>query len=530
MPLNDYSVGIDVTDHGVSTANSAAVNQAALLTLLDGPYIAKIRNDFSSLPTLIFPAADTRYLFTGQIDVYGSVRLQGGAVSSRLGVSSVKLEFESGAYAFRFMSSEVNDPLPGAFWAEVRDMWLEPVNAGGVDIGILHHTPMRFENVVCNQFKKAGFIGAGSSSGTVVVPSQDEVNGVSASRGNTNTSVYMSCAARNTQEGHGFVASGNEAGIMQYLFCDAKLNNGCGFYDNDTIGCVYWGCHTAQNSWKVLHNGIYYTSIYPHISAAISEPGVGADWKRYWVPITATVTDAVWAPGIFFRATGGYNVIDTAAANFYIAGCYSEAGIEMGLVPRGTGWGSGGNLWTGRAYVDGPEAGQFNSPQSVPKWKGKNDTHSWGSGLGDTRTAAGNVYSCGHTDDADVNPATPAKGGVKLAYSTARHAYEWVKGLSTRMAAFTATGWTTTEGYSGGGHVLFEGGFIIGGPGGRRQRIRCAPSITTIPAGTALIKGEILSFTLAEAPGDAVMGKVTKGGTVGSGGTTEPTVAPFCTI
>lgn len=533
MPLDDFSIGIDVTDHGVATGNSAADNQTALETLLAGPYLATIRDDFGSLPTLIFPAADAAYNFTGEIDVYGAVRIQGGAVSSRLGISSVTLCFASGAYAIRFMDSAVGDPLPGSFWAELRDVWVKPVAAGDVDIGVLHYTPMRFENVVCDGFKKAGFIGAGQTSGSGTpgaVPSQDETAGQTVARGNTNTTMYTSCAARGTVEGHGFIATGNNAAIMYYYGCDAKQNNGCGFKDNTTIGCSYINCHTSQNTWKVSHGGAFYACVKDHTADADNEPGVGVDWKEFWLPVTATIADETWALSSFFRCAGGINVVDDTAPNFLLVGCYTEGGIEVGFVPRGTGFALGGNYWdepAGRAYIDGPDAGKFHSPKSIPRWQATDGTVSWGSGLGDTRSAAGNGFIIGHTGDTDVNSAAPAKNGIKLAFSNVRKAYEWIKGTSTRVMAFTAPGWTTTEGYSGGGNVLFEQGLILGGPGGRRQRFRCAPSITTIPASTVLIKGEILSFTTAAVAGDVVMGMVTKGGTVGSGGATEPVVTPF---
>jgi hypothetical protein len=263
----------------------------------------------------------------------------------------------------------------------------------------------------------------------------------------------------------------------------------------------------------------FYASIKDHTSGATTEPGIGADWKTYWVPVTGQIADNAWTTSTFFRATGGINcVFDPTSAPCHVnIGQYSEGGQEVGYVPRGAGYAYGGNIWTGRAYI-GPDASGFQFPTNTPTWKSSDETHSWGAGLGTGYTAA-NVFACGDTNDTDVNPSTPNKGGLQLSYNPSRNSWEWIKGTSNRVHAVSGPGYSRS-GYTQDGLAIAEKGIVYGGwngtsatPNTTLARRMPYTSRAAIPSGTVLVKGDFLDYTDAAAVGDVAVEKVTVAGT-----------------
>jgi hypothetical protein len=170
-------------------------------------------------------------------------------------------------------------------------------------------------------------------------------------KGNTDGSLYMYCHAR-LNLGPGFASQGNDTQIMTYQDCDANNNLGCGFRDSSFIGNLYTGCHTDANTYKVLNNFAYYVCIFNHISAAINEPGVGANWEDFWVSVPSsiegastsweaywasaspTIEPSTWAPAENYRDTGGVNTGFSASSHACLINHYSEGGIEAGVIPR----------------------------------------------------------------------------------------------------------------------------------------------------------------------------------------------------
>lgn len=261
------------------------------------------------------------------------------------------------------------------------------------------------------------------------------------------------------------------------------------------------------------------------------EPGVGPLSSTYWDTISAQIKDADWSPSTQFWASGGVNVIDDSAVNHVNLGQYSEGGQEVGMVARGGGYAYGGNTFSpngGRAYI-GPEGDQFNHPLKPATWKNSDATHSWGGGIGTTYSST-YVYACGDTNDPDTNSATPAQGGLHLSFSNARKAWEWGKAATARVWAVTATGWSRGV-YSGKGHLLAERGIIIGGQNGTSLtsptsiagRVMMYTNRAAIPTDTVLFSGDFL-FYVGATSGQAVIEKVTVGGTIGGSAPTFVTI------
>ena len=251
--------------------------------------------------------------------------------------------------------------------------------------------------------------------------------------------------------------------------------------------------------------------IKPHVSDTSNNPKDGADKDEFWIEVISTLPDVIWESGHSFRDAGGINIVDTGGNFPTIFACYTEAGIEYGVIPRGKASVSGGNVVDNRCYSEGPDAdsvGVLNGLSATPhKWTGYDDTYEWGSRLGTSRRVP-TFFECGHSDDPDSTQV--GTDGISLAYSPIRHAYEWSKD-NTRVMSFTADGWAGSP-YADGGHVYFEDGILLGGP--KTSRLRATYSKATIPVGT-VEKGEYFFSSNATA-GSYALYAVTTGGTVGS--------------
>lgn len=493
---------------------------AAFRLALDSFEIAPIRDEYASAPTIQIPPTDDGYLISQDLIVNKNVIIEGLGTPGRT-TGGTKLIFgdacdaglwfahPGGISAPAPYTTEVGADFWGAGRSELRNVVIEPDNAGMVDFGIVHNVPMIFYHVTCQNFRLAGFFAHGQTSGNSAYGDPNGTGGNGTMFGNTNGTIYTRCFARLTTEGHGFAAQGNNTQIMLYDTCDATGNNGCGFRDNSSIGNVYLNCHTAQNTYKVLNGGTYYACVTPHTSTAADEPGVGANWEDYWVEITATIADATWAVSTAYRDTGGVNIVD-GSASAAIYSHYTEGGIEVGVIPRGPTLVAGGVAGaSGRiAYLESESDVQVigSNRNTPPRWRALGGTYEWGSSLGST-VFVDTMFQCGHTEDPDVS--IPGVDGLELDWSSTRKAYEWTMGGGNRYLAFPSGSWSLVEGYDRAPH--FERGLIVGGLKNAHLKSSFSLAATT----GAVVKGEFYFYSSPSTWAGAV---ATTTGTVGSGG------------
>lgn len=517
---------VSVCHFGAGAAVSATDNQKAFQAALDYATLNPIRDEYASSFEVLIPPVPGNYTIGGNLTVRRNIIIRGGTPHGRSSSVSKLIFTAAATCGFWFQApgglsapSPYDTELGANAWGSGRsrmsDLHIDCENPGAVDFGIVHNNPADFERISIQNMRLAAFFAHGQSSGNSSFGDPNGVLGDGTMYGNTNGSLYVRCLARDTTEGHGFVAQGNNTQIMTYLNCDASGNKGCGFRDNSSIGNYYLGCHTAQNSIKVEHNGVWYLPIKPHVAAADNEPGVGANWKEFWVVITATTTDVTWALGLSFRDAGGFNVANTGGNYPSIVNCYSEGGIEYGAIPRGICFVAGGNIVGGRCYSEGPDAASVRVAHGLSAtpggWTGGDDVNQWGSSLGSTRAGTA-LYQCGHTDDPDVS--TPGINGFKISYSSARDSYEFLKGLSTRLLAITTTNWSKGN-YNGIG-LFAEQGIIVGDGGSSAVRLKAANATL----GGNVTKGSV-HFDANPSPGGRIAQRVTTSGVVGSGAVVE---------
>lgn len=232
---------------------------------------------------------------------------------------------------------------------------------GGGFTEAVFHAHAQTSGAVVNMFAHPG-VGNTGNTDPLVAASTIDYSGGGAVWGNTNGSRYESCYALNNVAAngvnggaHGFVAHGNNSGTITYFKCDGSVNKGVGFLENCTISCEYICNHTAGNCFDVDHNGARYVCIKYHTSDAASEPGVGANWRTYWLENTSGTGDTTWALSEDYHPTCGVN-ISTSANQSTIVGHYTEGGIEVGVIAR-----SGTSVLGGNAVDRTPWHGEFGS-------------------------------------------------------------------------------------------------------------------------------------------------------------------------
>ena len=524
--MASYNAGTPVQAFGVTAGGDPEKNRQRLQDAISYVDAASIRDEYASAPDLVFPVADEPYVFDGDIIINRNIIIAGAGAVGRT-INGVNLRFTSNARAGFFLPapggrsavepyrSEIGEHAFSAGRSILRNLDIQPVDAGGVDFGIVHNVPATFDHVRIKRFRRAGFFAHGQTEGGAAYGDPNGVGGKGSMWGNTNGSLYLKCVAEQQTEGHGFVAQGNNTQIMTYLNCDASTNNGCGFRDNSAIGNHYICCHTAKNTFKVEHGGTCYMPIKPHIAAAENKPGTGQEWRRYWVAVRATIPDEHWTSGKAYRDAGGINVVDDRGSYSMIFSHYTEGGIEFGVIPRANATVIGGVAGGGRIYR-GPEATNVNCvgtalSDTPARWRGGDleGTHKWGSALG-SQVHNPDFFEAGHSDDPDVKVA--GKSGIKISYSTIRHAYEFLKGTATHVFSITAEGWKKGA-YVGPGHAYFENGVILGGVAS--ARLRAAPSLEALPTGLRVETGEVFVLTSAK-PGGHAFAIVTTGGEIGA--------------
>lgn len=504
-------------------ADGVADDHAAIEAAIEFATLATVRDEYAWGIDVCFPATSAHYRVSEGIVVNRSLRIYGGSPGHRsLGAVKIVVDDEN-TFGMFFqhpggLSGDANYTPPksyGAQGAMMENIRIEPATPGGVDVGVLHNCVVKFDSCIAEKFRMVGFFAHGQSSGTYD-PTADpwgEQNGHGTMFGNVNHSRYVGCFARGTTEGPGFVARGNTAGIVHYDTCDANGNNGAGFIDNSSVGCLYLHCHTAQNSWKVLHNGQHYMCIKGHVAGTDSEPGVGADWLRFWTPVVATIKDADWTSGATYRPMGAVNIL-SGSAPASIIGHYTEGGIEKGIIPRAAtkvfgGWVSQGRVIRhseiGEAQILG--SGLSNSPA---RWQGEDSAGTFGCGLGSDYTVP-DFLTFGHFDDDSVRPTN----AWKLAYNLVRRGYSLIRAGTLRVMEIAGSGWSQ-GGYSGVGHIAFQQGILVGA-GGTSSTYVGIKAVTNFASITgSVVRGQVFLYQQPTA-GGKVGAVVITGGTVGSG-------------
>lgn len=405
----------------------------------------------------------------------------------------------------------------GGTWAKLSNITILPTTAGGYDVGVLHNTIAFFDNVYVYQAGKIGFFAEAQTSGGFSYSygafRSDYVFGGAQMFGNVNLSHYVDCTAYGTVTGDGFVATGNNAGTITYDTCNASSNNGTGFLENTSIGCNYVNCHTAGNAWKVSNGGTYWLCIKPHTSASTNEPGVGVDWREFWIETpTATTADVAWSSGVVQRPSTALNVLSPNSTTSVI-NHYSEGGIELGATLRGRCVATGGTLCSLGRIVLHPELGQasvLNGIRSTARkvyGQAEDGSKTWNAALGNYGDyTVPKVMTWNHSDGGDWSFEWQSTRKSFAIRSTAGHEV---------MEFPTST--FNSGGYTGGDKVAFKYGVMLGNNNTGWGRIRAVANlagITDAAMGPA-VRGERWFYTQAT-PGGKEGAVCTTSGTIGS--------------
>lgn len=507
---------------GASNDDTDAINAALTFAAL-----AVIRDEYASTLDVLLPPVDSFYHVTSDIIIRRNVRIEGGGSPGR-SLGAVKIKFASTCTAgFWFAhpgglsapdpySEEVGDDFYGAGRSVMRNLFLAPVTSGEVDFGIVHNVPVKLEFVEIEYFRLAGVFGHGQSAGDSDYgdPNGHDTTGQGSMYGNTNGSDYVRCVARFQTEGHGFVALGNNTQVMKYDTCDANGNKGAGFLDNSSVGNTYINCHTAQNSFIVPRNDLFYMCIKQHTSSAADEPGVGVNWRTYWVVVTATLYDAEWATDQTYRASGGINVVQRYNSAPTIIGHYSEGGIEAGIIPRGRTSVIGGAATGYQRVIKHPEFGTSQVLGAVPVNSPATWTHTdtagdtYGAAIGSSGGEfAPKFLAFGHSQDDATSPASI----WAFQWGAVRKTYELIRKGVTRVLEITGTGWSL-DGWSGAGNVLFTNGLLLSGAG---SKVVGMSAVANNAAITGTVKRGQIFFYSQPTAGGKIGAVVTTAGTVG---------------
>lgn len=504
-------------------ADGVADDHAAIEAAIEFATLNTVRDEYAWGIDVCFPPTDAHYRVSETIIVNRTIKLYGGSPAHR-SLGAVKIVGDDGIGAVMFIQHPggVSAPVEyvppknyGGQRAHLLHLRFEAANSGMVDFGVIHNCVAIIEYCSAQGFKTCGFFAHAQTSGALDLTADPwgSENGLGVMYGNVNQSRYIGCFSRGITQGPGFAARGNNAGMVHYDECDANGCKGAGFLENTNIGCVYFHCHTAQNTYKVLHNGAFYMCIKGHVSGSTTEPGVGANWKTYWTTVGATVKDADWATATQYRPCGAINVC-AAASPTTIIGHYSEGGIEKGIIPRADTKVLGGPISEGRV-IRHPEIGMahiyggrlVNSPAY---WEGEDaNGNGFGSALGDDQTVP-DMLMFGHTED-DASKATT----WKLAYQSVRKGYSLIRKGVTRVMEIAGTGWSQ-GGYSGVGHIAFQQGILVGA-GGTSSTYVGIKAVTNFASITGtVVRGQVFLYQQPTA-GGKVGAVVITGGTVGSG-------------
>jgi hypothetical protein len=409
--------------------------------------------------------------------------------------------------------------------AQFSDIHFRPATPGGVKYGVWHNAVAFFNRVSAENFESGGFFAHAQTSGAIDFETEawspDFFAGRGVVWGNVNQSRYVNCWARSTTNGCGFIARGNNAGIVLYDQCDASNNTGAGFFENTSIGCQYSKCTTAGNVQKVEHGGVYYMALKPHLSAAANEPGVGASWTTYWMVLTtATIGDVVWGLDVVYGPSGAINVFPAASAT-YIDGHYTEGGIEIGIIGREKTTIVGGVVTTSGRVPYHPEFSQCNIVDGITptfkEFRGRNMAgDNYGASLGQRNNDTGVLMTWGHSGDSGSGGPT---ANMRMQWLSSRNSYTVTRGTSTVVEEYFTPA-TNSGGYTGIETVAFRNGVLLGGSAAANNvfsRVRAANNLAAITAATMgpAVRGERW-FYAQPSPSGKTGAVCTTAGTLGS--------------
>ncbi len=262
-------------------------------------------------------------------------------------------------------------------------------------------------------------------------------------------------------------------------------------------------------SVDIDYDGTFYMPIIAHTSQATDEPGRGANWRDFWIVITATTQDATWTTSTFYRDAGGYNVIKFSNTSPVFTGCYSEGGIEFGCIPRAKTLILGGVIASaGRVarHHDGFQTTQIygsNLVNTPAIWQGESadGADEFGAGLGSADVSAPTFFAFGHSDDPQH---AGAHNVIKLKWvgsAAGGGGYEWVYDATKPIMQFTPDGWDLVNldpalaalgDFDTAGFAYFEDGFFFGS---RPTMMASSNSFSSPVSPDYLPKGAKICFT-----------------------------------
>ena len=507
------------------TDDLLAINSAIRLEALN-----TIRSEYASSHSVYLPNTNNFYRVSDTIYVNRTVKIYSDTppmlkngyttmIKGDAGLNAIIVFLQAGGASApdEYETTDIGLDY-GAVRSQMINVSVQPINKYMVKYGVVHNTVVFFENVTSSYFSSYGFFAKAGTGGPISnMFLESTYDAVTNLYGNTNSSRYFNCIGYFNSK-HGFVSSGTNSGTITYEKCDASQNKGAGFVDDTSIGCEYIACHTAQNVFKVEHNGVIYMCIKAHTSTSISEPGLGSDWKTYWALPTATTFDAQWNINTYFIPSGGINSIEDAYSN--IAFCYSEGGIEKGIVVRGRCNVFGGISGT-RAFYH-PEfktaqvfagTNKISPLNFVGNLSIYDDSTKYGMSIGDSQHG-GIISSFGDYRDNNLKP----NSNYKTYWDPSKQSYVLYCENAGRVV-YEITSKDSTYGGIGGAAFVVNGIHIADGSSSRtkRFRIRATYNFSTITDNTygLAIQGDQWHYT-APQPGGYIGAVCTKGGTIGA--------------
>lgn len=312
---------------GISTANSGAENDAALLALF-----ATLRARSASIYTtaqatepILFPAGTFNFNSTIEL-TDGCWHIKGAGAND---ASGTILKFPAGVTGIRSQAANTagatGTRAPGrtAFNSIVEDLVLTGAyTAGEAEAhGIHMRVRLQVRNVIVRLFEGDGVhIRATSGDPTF--------------EGNAN--LFRLDTVRSINCRNGFFINGADVNAGVLVNCDGSSNRQWGFWDSSFLGNSYIACHSEVNGRTTgalptacSHGGNrYYVKAGQEAAASTNAPsGTTADnsWWGYIGAGGASITYPAWASGTAFREGGAYKTDNANACNV-LTGCYSESG------------------------------------------------------------------------------------------------------------------------------------------------------------------------------------------------------------
>ena len=558
---------------GADPTDASADDRPAIEAATEYAALQPIRDEYAvGLPVKFPHPGDGNYYVTRTRPIYvartthwfGETRIylrEYGGVEIRAadGLDAVVFAFHPGGASAPAEYETVADPgaaIPGigkafsGLRSRFSDLSFLPESGASVRQGFVHNAVCFFDRCLAAGFSEAGFhahantsgsmlnrfaapgiTNAGNSSGSVPASALG-YDGTGAVYGNVNGSIYTGCyaqdgAASGNGGAHGFVAHGNNAGTIKYIGCDAAGHQGAGFLENSSVGCELIGCHSAQNAWKVSHGASHYICVKHHVSGAASEPGAGADWRDYWMAVSASEADSAWAPATTYHPSGGVNVCDANSRTSVLAH-YTEGGIEAGVVARNHTSVLGGNAPERTPYHGELDSARIEVVKGISSsaigFGGErtpgNAATAYAASLGTPNSyTGGRLLQFGDAQDNAVNHASR----VRLTFSTTRNVYgfENADSATNYLLAFPGSNFSSNGRSGSRAGLLAPNGLIVGDRTStlsRNVRLFAALNFADITDAKfgAVARGDMWFYAQPSA-GGKIGAVCTAGGAIGAG-------------